>query len=231
MIDMISKVPVLDLKDNMAVSGKSGQRETYTPLKSVYATSSDPVEIANNLKLNGAREVYIADLDLIDSHGHNLHQVKMVNSILPVIFDGGVKDFESYTFFLDYAYKVIVATETLENLDELQRIFEAFPKERIVLSIDIKDNKLYSKHLDISLDKLKRILRYLDPAEIILLDISSVGTNGGFNPELLKEFEEFKDKLIVAGGINKESLEELEKEGIKKVLIGTSIHNGEIAIL
>lgn len=228
---MITKVPVLDLKDNIAVSGKSGQRETYTPLQSVFSNSSDPIEIANNLKLNGAKELYIADLDLIDSNGHNLHQVKMVNNILPVIFDGGVKDFESYTFFLDYAYKVIVATETLESLDELQRIFEAFPKERIVLSIDIKDNKLYSKHLDISLDKLKKILRYLDPAEIILLDISSVGTNKGFNKELLKEFEEFKDKLIIAGGINKDSLVELEKEGIKKVLIGTSLHNGEIAIL
>lgn len=228
---MITKVPVLDLKDNIAVSGKSGQRETYTPLQSVFSNSSDPIEIANNLKLNGAKELYIADLDLIDSNGHNLHQVKMVNNILPVIFDGGVKDFESYTFFLDYAYKVIVATETLESLDELQRIFEAFPKERIVLSIDIKDNKLYSKHLDISLDKLKKILRYLNPAEIILLDISSVGTNKGFNKELLKEFEEFKDKLIIAGGINKDSLVELEKEGIKKVLIGTSLHNGEIAIL
>lgn len=228
---MITKVPVLDLKDNIAVSGKSGQRETYTPLQSVFSNSSDPIEIANNLKLNGAKELYIADLDLIDSNGHNLHQVKMVNNILPVIFDGGVKDFESYTFFLDYAYKVIVATETLESLDELQRIFEDFPKERIVLSIDIKDNKLYSKHLDISLDKLKKILRYLDPAEIILLDISSVGTNKGFNKELLKEFEEFKDKLIIAGGINKDSLDELEKEGIKKVLIGTSLHNGEIAIL
>lgn len=228
---MITKVPVLDLKDNIAVSGKSGQRETYTPLQSVFSTSSDPIEIANNLKLNGAKEIYIADLDLIDSNGHNLHQVKMVNTILPVIFDGGVKDFESYTFFLDYAYKVIVATETLESLDELQRIFEAFPKERIVLSIDIKDNKLYSKHLDIPLDKLKKILRYLDPAEIILLDISSVGTNKGFNKDLLKEFEEFKDKLIIAGGINKDSLEELEKEGIKKVLIGTSLHNGEITLL
>lgn len=228
---MINKVPVLDLKENIAVSGKSGQRETYTPLQSVFSVSSNPIEIANNLKLNGAKEIYIADLDLIDSKGHNLHQIKMINNILPVIFDGGVKDFESYTFFLDYAYKVIVATETLESLDELQKIFEAFPKERIVLSIDIKDNKLYSKHLDISLDKLKKILKYLDPGEIILLDISSVGTNKGFNKELLKEFEEFKDKLIIAGGINKNSLNELEEEGIKKVLIGTSLHNGEITLL
>ena len=35
----------------------------------------------------------------------------------------------------------------------------------------------------------------------------------------------------MAGGLNKDSIAELEKEGIKKVLIGTSLHSGEIAIL
>lgn len=228
---MIEKIPVLDLKNNVAVSGQSGNRDTYQPLNTVYAQSSDPVEIAQNLKLNGAKEIYIADLDLIDSNGHNIHEIKMINTILPVIFDGGVKDFESYKFFLDYAYKVVVATETLQNLDELSKIFEVFPKERIVVSIDVKDGKLFSRHLDIDLDKLKEILKVLDPSEIILLDLSDVGTNNGFNMELLEGFKDFKDKLIIGGGINKESLKELENEGIKKVLIGTSLHSGEIPLL
>lgn len=225
------KIPVLDLKNNVAVSGQSGNRDTYQPLNTVFAQSSDPVEIAQNLKLNGAKEIYIADLDLIDSNGHNIHQIKMINTILPVILDAGVKDFESYQFFLDYAYKVVVATETLEDLDELSRIFEVFPKERIVVSVDVKDGKLFTRHLDVDLKKLKEILKVLDPSEIILLDLSDVGTNNGFNMELLEEFKEFKDKLIIGGGINKDSLKELENSGIKKVLIGTSLHSGEIPIL
>ena len=225
------KIPVLDLKNNVAVSGQSGNRDTYQPLNTVFAQSSDPVEIAQNLKLNGAKEIYIADLDLIDSNGHNIHQIKMINTILPVILDAGVKDFESYQFFLDYEYKVVVATETLEDLDELSRIFEVFPKERIVISVDVKDGKLFTRHLDVDLKKLKEILKVLDPSEIILLDLSDVGTNNGFNMELLEEFKEFKDKLIIGGGINKDSLKELENSGIKKVLIGTSLHSGEIPIL
>lgn len=225
------KIPVLDLKNNIAVSGQSGNRENYKPLNTIFAQSPNPVEIAKNLKMNGANEIYIADLDLIDSNGHNIPQIKMINNILPVIFDGGVKDLESYTFFLDYAYKVIVPTETLKDLDELYKIFEAFPKERIVISIDMKDNKLFSRHLDITLDKLKEILKILDPNEIILLDLSDVGTNKGFNMELLEEFKEFKEKLIIGGGINEESLEELENKGIKKVLIGNSLHSGNISIL
>ena len=228
---MIKKVPVLDLKNGQAVSGKSGLRDTYQPLQTVFAPSSNPIEIAQGLKLNGADELYIADLDLIESKGHNINEIKMVNSILPVMLDAGVKDVESFKFFLDYAFKIIVPTETLNNLDELYKIFESYPKQRIVISVDVKDNELYSNKLDLSLKDYKKILKELDPAEIILLDISGVGTEQGYNKELLEEFEDMKDKLIIAGGLNKNSIGELESIGIKKVLVGTSLHSGEISII
>ncbi len=228
---MIKKIPVIDLKQHQAVSGKSGMRETYQPLNTVFAPSANPVEIAQGLKLNGAGEMYIADLDLIESDGHNINDVKMVNTILPVMFDGGVKNLESFEFFLDYAYKIIVPTETLESIEEMENIFEKYPKERIVVSVDVKDNELLSKNFDMSLSELKDVLIGLDPNEIILLDITSVGTEKGYNKELLDEFDDLKDKLIIAGGLNKQSLDELESLGIKKVLIGTSLHSGEVSLL
>lgn len=228
---MIKKIPVIDLKQHLAVSGKSGMRDTYQPLNTVFASSANPVEIAQGLKLNGADEMYIADLDLIESQGHNINDIKMVNTILPVMFDGGVKNLEAFEFFLDYAYKIIVPTETLESIEEMEKIFEKFPKERIVVSIDTKNNELLAKNFDMSLSEFKEILIRLDPIEIILLDITGVGTEKGYNEYLLNEFEELKDKLIIGGGLNKDSLGELESLGIKKVLIGTSLHSGEVKLL
>jgi phosphoribosylformimino-5-aminoimidazole carboxamide ribotide isomerase len=228
---MIKKIPVIDLKQHQAVSGKSGMRDTYQPLKTVFAPSSNPVDIAQGLRLNGADEMYIADLDLIESNGHNINDIKMVNTIIPVMFDGGVKNCESFEFFLDYAFKVIVPTETLESIEEMEKIFEKYPKERIVVSVDTKDDELLAKHLDLSLSQLKEILVRLNPNEIILLDITGVGTEKGYNKKLLDEFEDLKDKLIIAGGLNKDSLTELESLGIKKVLIGTSLHSGEVKLL
>ena len=228
---MIKKIPVIDLKQHQAVSGKSGMRDTYQPLNTVFASSANPVEIAQGLKLNGADEMYIADLDLIESKGHNINDVKMVNTILPVMFDGGVKNCESFEFFLDYAYKIIIPTETLESIEEMEKIFEKYPKQRIVVSIDTKNNELLAKHLNLSLSDLKEILLRLDPNEIILLDITGVGTEKGYNKELLDELSELKDKLIIAGGLNRDSLGELESLGIKKVLIGTSLHSGEVKLL
>jgi phosphoribosylformimino-5-aminoimidazole carboxamide ribotide isomerase len=228
---MIKKIPVIDLKQHQAVSGKSGMRDTYQPLKTVFAPSSNPVEIAQGLKLNGADEMYIADLDLIESNGHNINDIKMVNTILPVIFDGGVKNCEGFEFFLDYAYKIIIPTETLESIDEMRKIFEKYPKERIVISVDVKNDELLAKHLDMNLYQFKEILKEIDPNDIILLDISGVGTEHGYNKKLLEEFEDMKEKLIIAGGLNKDSLGELESLGIKKVLIGTSLHSGEVNLL
>ena len=228
---MIKKIPVIDLKQHQAVSGKSGMRDTYKPLNTVFAPSANPVEIAQGLKLNGADEMYIADLDLIESQGHNINDVRMVNTIIPVIFDGGVKNLESFEFFLEYAYKIIVPTETLESIDELKKIFEKYPKERIVVSVDTKNNELLAKHMDITLSEFKDVLIELNPNDIILLDITGVGTEKGYNEYLLKEFEELKDKLIIAGGLNKDSLGELESLGIKRVLIGTSLHSGEVKLL
>ncbi|MEE1128674.1 MAG: HisA/HisF family protein [Methanobrevibacter sp.] len=228
---MIKKIPVIDLKQHLAVSGKSGMRDTYQPLRTVFAPSSNPVEIAQGLKLNGADEMYIADLDLIESNGHNITDIKLVNTILPVMFDGGVKNCESFEFFLDYAFKIIVPTETLESIEEMEKIFEKYPKERIVISIDVKDNELFSKNLDLNLSEFKEIMKRLDPNEIILLDISGVGTEKGYNQSLLDEFYDMKDKLIIAGGLNKESIGELDSQGIKKVLIGTSLHSGEVKLL
>ena len=228
---MIKKIPVIDLKQHQAVSGKSGMRDTYKPLNTVFAPSANPVEIAQGLKLNGADEMYIADLDLIESQGHNINDVKMVNTIIPVIFDGGVKNLESFEFFLEYAYKIIVPTETLESIDELRKIFEKYPKERIVVSVDTKNNELLAKNMDMTLSEFKDVLIELDPNDIILLDITGVGTEKGYNEYLLNEFEELKDKLIIAGGLNKDSLGELESLGIKRVLIGTSLHSGEVKLL
>jgi phosphoribosylformimino-5-aminoimidazole carboxamide ribotide isomerase len=97
--------------------------------------------------------------------------------------------------------------------------------------VDVKDDELLSKHMDLTLSEFKEIMIELDPNEIILLDISGVGTEKGYNEKLLEEFRELKDKLIIAGGLNKDSLVELESLGIKKVLIGTSLHSGEVKLL
>jgi phosphoribosylformimino-5-aminoimidazole carboxamide ribotide isomerase len=219
----------MDLRGGIAVSGQSGQRETYEQLKTVYSSSPDPVEIALSLKRQGAKRIYIADLDAIEDKGSNLELVRKINNLLPVMLDWGIRDFQSFKFALGFADKIIVATETLKSLDDLNEIFSVFSKKRIVLSIDIREGQILSKNISLTLRRLKSKLEELKPHEIILLDISGVGTEKGFNRNLLLKLKGWENSLILGGGIIPEDLVTLQKGGITKFLVGSALHSGQIS--
>lgn len=225
---MTELIPVLDLKTGIAVSGKSGKRDTYKPLETIYSKTPDPVEIAIALKRQGFKRIYVADLDAICGKSANLEVVKQINHILPVMLDWGVKDVKSFEFALDYAQKIIIATETLNRIKDLEEIFNKYPKERITVSIDVKDGKILSKSLSTTFSEIKAKLLELKSQEIILLDISHVGTLNGFNQKILNEFSGMEDLLILGGGINPDEINNLPKRGVSKFLVGTALHAGEI---
>lgn len=228
---MSTIIPVIDLKSGTAVTGKSGNRKKYRELKSIYSNSSDPIEIAFNLKKHGAKEIYVADLDAIEKEGFNLELIKKINQILPIMLDCGIKNEFDFNFALEFARKIVIGTETLNNINELHNIYDKYPNERIVISVDIKNNELLcSNELNITLDELIEELKIIKPKEIILLDLSNVGTNLGFNMNLLTKFESLKKSIIIGGGITPKQLKLLNYEGIEKVLIGTSLHSGKIKI-
>lgn len=223
-------IPVLDLKNGEAVSGKSGERESYTPLKTIFHDSSSPIKIATALSQKGASMIYIADLDAIEGNGSNFEIVKKINGYVHVILDCGAKNTNDVQNALEVSHKVIVATETLRNIEDMFQIFNMFPRDKIIISIDIKNGKLYSKELKMNLEELIKELRELNPKEVILLDISRVGTESGINMDLINKVRETGESIIIGGGITEKTLIELEKKGLNKFLVGSALHNGNLKV-
>lgn len=221
-------IPVLDIKNGIAVSGKSGNRDEYQPLKTVFSSSSDPLKISEALKKVGAQEIYIADLDAIEGKTSNLDLVSKINQILPVMLDSGTFDPESVEDALQVSDKVIVATETLQTLDHLDKILRQCDKERIIISIDVVDNEIYTKHLKLDFQILRQILEEHQPSQIIILDISNVGCEAGINWKLLNHFTGLESSIIFGGGVTAEDILKLDGNIIDKVLVGTALHQGKI---
>ncbi len=222
-------IPVLDISNGIAVSGKSGKRETYKPLQSVFHNSANPLKIAKALNKAGAERMYVADLDAIENKDNNFNIIKQINSIIPVILDSGANDVYKTKKALEVADKVIIATETLKNTDDLLEILEKYGKNRIIVSIDIKDNEIFSKHLSISLKELIKKISEIKPLEVILLDISRVGTEKGVDQTLINQFLKLPTSLIIGGGITDKNIKELEKLGLNKFLVGSVLHNGKLS--
>ena len=223
-------IPVLDIKNGIAVSGKSGKRETYLPLETVFHKSSSPTKIAKSLSKAGAVRMYIADLDSIENKGSNFDVIKDVNKNISVMLDSGASTVFDVEKALNVADKVIIATETLKDTEDLTDIFHNFDKNRLIISIDIKEGKIFSKYLNINLKTITDKIKELKPPEIILLDISKVGTEEGVNEELIKQFLKLPSSLIIGGGITSKDIEKLEKLGINKFLVGSALHNGKLSL-
>jgi uncharacterized protein related to proFAR isomerase len=65
-------IPVLDLKGGSVVHAKQGQRDTYQPIASrLCATSAPDAVLAALLRLHAFRNVYVADLDAIETTGEH----------------------------------------------------------------------------------------------------------------------------------------------------------------
>ena len=221
-------IPVIDLKDGIAVSGKSGKRETYTPLETVFHNSADPVAIAIALKKNGFERIYVADLDAIEGIGSNLQVVGEMNQIISVMFDCGLNNSEGVGKILDTVDKVIIATETIKSLDELELLFSLFPKHNLVMSVDVKEGIVLGKHINADFKDIIKIIKKIKPFEVILLDISRVGTENGVDPELINSFIDLDTDLILGGGVRNKDILELCDRGIKNFLVGTALHSGII---
>jgi phosphoribosylformimino-5-aminoimidazole carboxamide ribotide isomerase len=219
-------IPVLDLKNGEAVSGKSGLRNTYKPLKTVFNDSSDPIEIVKALKIAGYTELYVADLDAIEGNGSNLELAGRINDIIPVMYDIGINNFEDVKSIINVVEKIIIATETIQSIKELDLIFSLFSKQNLVLSVDVLDGKILGKHIKVDFFDILKKIEDIKPLQVILLDISRVGTKKGFDQDIVKNFVDIDTELIIGGGVTKSDIQALKELDVRNYLIGTALHNG-----
>jgi phosphoribosylformimino-5-aminoimidazole carboxamide ribotide isomerase len=212
-------IPVIDIKGGKAVAGKSGDRKKYEKLKTVFARSSDPLEIAQNIP---SERLYIADLNGVMEGRPDLHLLGKLSKIKRLMVDAGIRDYEDFRRISRLDLEVIAGTETLKSLKVLEGILRA--NKNVIVSLDIKNGRVLSPFLPLDPKETFELLKEKGAKRFILLNISSVGTLSGFDPSLLEVTGD--TEIYVGGGIKKEDLERLKKAKISGALVGTALHRG-----
>lgn len=229
-------IPVIDLKDGLAVHAVKGERQAYQPVKSTLLATADPLAVANAYRQQlGLKEAYIADLDAILYARPQLDLVADLarSSNLNLMVDAGIHDPDNVREFLSIgASKVIIGAETLNAWEELQDIRDLVPGEKLVFSLDMRAGEIFSRCAALSeLSPLEAIQRLYENGwqEIILLDLARVGMQSGVDRALIDEAcKRFPDlKLLVGGGIRDiDDLNNLKASGVNGVLVATILHLG-----
>jgi phosphoribosylformimino-5-aminoimidazole carboxamide ribotide isomerase len=236
----IRVIPVLDLKDGVAVHAVRGERSRYEPVRSVLSPSADPVAVAQAFRSRlGLAECYVADLDAIARRGDHGPVVRaMAQSGLAVWIDAGVSTAaEAQRVVALGAARIIVGTETLGDVDQLRPIVGVLaetPAGGPVLSLDLRAGKLLGG---------SAAVEALDPVELavtawrlgvrafIVLDLSRVGTGGGAESGTALRVRQALPgaEIVIGGGVRDAGdLRALAEQGFDGALVATALHTGVI---
>jgi phosphoribosylformimino-5-aminoimidazole carboxamide ribotide isomerase len=233
-------IPVIDLLNGEAVHAVRGERENYKPVKSIVCDKSDPLSVAGAFRDRlGLREIYIADLNAIQGSPEADHRDLIAslvhNEKMKIMLDAGIPDIAPARRWLGLGvHKVIIGSETLSSLDALREIIEGVDRDRLVFSLDMRADTVLSKCSDFAALSPLEALEQLQASgwrDVILLDVSRVGSEGGFDRALVAEARKKCPRLnlLIGGGIaNPGQLLELKSLQVAGVLIATAFHRGII---
>jgi phosphoribosylformimino-5-aminoimidazole carboxamide ribotide isomerase len=210
----------IDLMNGLVVHGKSGQRETYAPLTWGLCPSAVPDEYIAYMR---PRFVYIADLDSIQEQGDNTMIVQHITShVDQLLLDKGCKDPATLTHIPGVLN--IIGTETAGC--DPRRLFEYSG----VLSIDIKNGAVIPCKMDpvAFLDSIAHLFF----EAIIILNISTVGTETGLDAHLLSRLRSATTlPLYYGGGVaTMQDLDMLAAASFNGAIVATAVHKGNIPL-
>lgn len=236
-------IPVIDVMTingkKQVVHGKKGDRSKYQPITSVLTKSTDPVEVALVFQEMGFKELYVADLDAIVTGSLDLEYLTEIlkKTTLAIMVDAGIRDEEQLLQLRGTELpKIIVALETLRDLDQLNEYISLIDSSRMILSIDLFNGQIKTENPNLrTLTPFKIVEEYKEKiGEFIILDLARVGSDAGVaihHVEGVRDLiEKYEIKIITGGGVRTiEDLMQIQQYGVAGILIATALHNGRIS--
>jgi phosphoribosylformimino-5-aminoimidazole carboxamide ribotide isomerase len=229
-------IPAIDLKDGHCVRLKQGDMQQSTTF------GEDPVVMATNWTMQGARRLHLVDLNGAFA-GHPVNEkairriLKEVGSAVDVQLGGGIRDLDTIERYLDAGLRyVIIGTAAIRNPGFLQDACTAFGGH-IMVGLDARDGKVatdgWSKLTRHDVVDLGKKFEDFGVESIIYTDIGRDGMLSGINVEAtVRLAQALTLPVIASGGLSSmadiDALCAVEDEGIEGVICGRAIYSGDL---
>ncbi len=219
-------IPVIDVRGGKVVHASGGVRSQYPLLKSVLTSHCEPLGVITDLLAwHSFSTIYIADLDAILEQQLNLELYQALSEDFPkltFLLDAAINSKQSWDYFFRYPnIKPVIGSETLSDISWLS---DPLVRQNSMLSLDFQHGQFLG---------VPEVLHQaaLWTENIIAMNIDHVGGHSGPDFELLLMLQQKagKGRVIAAGGVRDEQdLNDLQGQGIDKVLIASALHDGRI---
>ena len=231
-------IPVIDIRNGVAVRAVAGERGRYQPISSRLTDSIEPAEVLRALRREFHCDTcYVADLDAIEGRYRNRCSLaEMAQTGVRLIVDAGVVSLEDAHELQDCgASQIVLASESLPRLDQLRSFVELFGSKSLIFSVDLKHGQLrlaVPQYSSTSPEDL--IARVVEAGieQIIVLDLAAVGTGTGIPTLWLCQQAKRRWphlQIISGGGVHSRTcLLNAHATGLDGLLIASALHDGRL---
>ncbi len=229
-------IPGIDLLDGKCVC------PVHMPFADACPFSHDPAEVAKTWADQGARRLYLADLDGARmGFPQNLSAAKRIVEAagIPVDLGGGIRSVETARHVLDEGVdRIVVGTSAALEAGFARELFAAVG-ERTILSVASLNGYVavrdWQARTDERADDFAKRMVDLGARRIVFTDVSRKGMHGGINVSAVKRMAQTLNVPIIAsGGVSSlddiRELKELEPLGVEGVVVVTALYSGSISL-
>lgn len=228
-------MPGIDLLDGKCVC------PVHRPFADDEQVSHDPAEVAKVWSDQGARRLYIADLDGARMGiPQNLVAVeKIINATkVPVDLGGGIRTLDTAKKIIDLGVDRVVLGTTAALDDNLAKEIFGNIGDKAVLSVASLNGYVavrdwQARTDERTIDFAKRMVESNGAKRLVFTDVSRKGMHGGVNIIAVKRMAETLNiPIIASGGVSGledlRELKELEPSGVEGVVVVTAIYSGSM---
>ena len=224
-------MPAVDIKNGKCVQLVQGQ-----PGSEMIAIEN-PENVAKHWEDLGAKNLHIIDLDGTIDGKTSLDVIKKIlNEVnVPIQLGGGIRSVDYGKKLLDLDIeRLIIGTMGIEHPETITQLSDEYGSERIMISLDSKDNRVVIKGWQEKIDKspaeLSNEFKEHGAGSILFTNVDVEGLLGGFYTEPVIELKNSVDLPIVySGGITSISdVKQLNESGVAGIVIGSALYKDKI---
>lgn len=224
-------IPAVDIKDGKCVQLIQGRPGTE------QIVLENPSEIAKSWENKGANMLHIIDLDGALGTQDNFDMIKKIVEVIevPIQMGGGIRDINYAKKLLDIGIdRIIIGTMAIKKPETIKKLSDEYGKERIMVSLDSKDNKVvikgWTEKTSKSATEFGKFLEKYGAGSILFTNVDYEGLLKGFNEQpVIDLVNAVNIPVVYSGGISTiKDIEKLQNTGVKGIVVGSAIYKGTI---
>ena len=197
----------------------------------------NPEKVAKHWEDLGAKNIHVIDLSgTIDGETSFDIIKKILNEVsVPIQLGGGIRNLDYARQLLDLDIeRLIIGTMGIQQPETITQLSDEYGPERIMISLDSKDNKVvikgWQEKIDKSPSEIANDFKEHGAGSILFTNVDVEGLLGGFYTEPVEDLKKSVDLPIVySGGITTiDDIKKLNESGVEGIVIGSALYTDKI---